>query len=500
MAAVAVPAAATNEFTVAGFNIENFANNATQRRKAALGIRDVMRSPDIIGVIEIASLTALEGLANEVNDMALAAGEPNPMYVARLIPAPGGGTQHVGFLVKSSRVTIQTVTQELATEMFDGDELHDRPPLVLRATIDAGSANAGDVIAVVNHLRSFIDVEALTPTGTRVRAKRTLQAESVARLLQQLQTANPATPVVSVGDYNAYEFSDGFTDPIRILKGQATSTDELVVQGSPDLVSPDFINLTDTLPAPQRYSFVFEGTPQALDHVLVNTAAAGVLQRYAIARMNADFPEAAAGLATVPDRNSDHDAPVAYFALPGTPVVTLVGDASIVHEAFTPFVDPGATAQDNRGPLPVTVSGAVNVNVPGIYTLTYTATNGLKTSSITRTVTVVDSRPPAIAGFAITPSDLGSPNHTMIDVLATYTATDASGPVACRLSVTSNEALNATGDGNTATDWQVLDPTHVQLRAERSGRGAGRVYTVTVTCTDATGNVATRSATAVVGK
>jgi Domain of unknown function (DUF5011) len=172
----------------------------------------------------------------------------------------------------------------------------------------------------------------------------------------------------------------------------------------------------------------------------------------------------------------------------------------MVHEAFTPFVDPGATAQDNRGALPVVVTGAVDVNTPGTYTLTYTATNGVNTTTITRIVTVVDSRPPVIDGFAMTPDDLGAPNHKMVNVTAVYTVTDASGPVACALNVSSNEAANATGDGNTAGDWQVLGPNHVQLRAERSGRGTGRIYTVTVTCTDASGNAATRATTAIVGK
>lgn len=47
------------------------------------------------------------------------------------------------------------------------------------------------MIVVVNHLRSFIDVDVVGPEGDRVRAKRTAQAESVAQLLQQLQTTYP---------------------------------------------------------------------------------------------------------------------------------------------------------------------------------------------------------------------------------------------------------------------------------------------------------------------
>jgi len=66
------------------------------------------------------------------------------------------------------------------------------------------------------------------------------------------------------------------------------------------------------------------------------------------------------------------------------------------------------------------------------------------------------------------------------------------------LSVSSNEAVNGSGDGNTATDWLVVDAHHVQLRAERSGNGAGRIYTITLTCTDAAGNKTVRTSTVLV--
>jgi uncharacterized protein len=502
MSTVAVPAPATNEFTVASYNIQNFSGDETQRRKAALHIRHVMRAPDIIGVIEIASLAALQGLAAQIDADAAADGEPPPAYEALLIPATG--SQHVGFLVKASRVQVQSVSQELAGETLEGTTsvLHDRPPLVLRATIDPAGTHPGEVIVLVNHTRSFIGIERLDAEGARVRAKRTQQAESLATLLQDLQTANPGIPVISVGDYNAFEFNDGYTDPIAVLKGLGTDTNVVVVQESPDLVEPDFVNLTDTLPASQRYSYIFEGTPQTLDHVLVNTVAYGVFQRYAIARSNADFPRSFfAGLTTdptVPEGNSDHDSPVAYFAFPGTPVVTLIGGATIAHEAFTPFVDPGATAHNEDGPLPVTTTGAVNVNVPGTYILTYSATNGFWTTSVERTVIVADTIAPAIDGFSLTPTTLGPPNHMMVDVALSYTVTDASGAFSCSVGVASNEAPDATGSGNTEIDSEVVSPHHVRLRAERAGGGSGRIYTVTLTCADPSGNISAATAIAAV--
>jgi uncharacterized protein len=321
MSAVAVPAPAAGEFTVGSFNIENFNNNATQRQKAALAIRNVMRSPDIIGHAEIASLSALQALATQVNNDAVGAGEPNPMYEARLIPA-ATGTQHVGFLVKTSRVRIDAVTQERASDTFinpntgNPETLHDRPPLVLRATVEPAGANL-PVIVVVNHLRSFIDIGQDPGEGPRVRAKRKAQAESLAGLLQELQTNSPGVSVISVGDYNAFQFADGYTDPVSVIKGTPTPDDQIVVDQSPDLVNPDFFNLTDELPTADQYTFIFNGTPQALDHVLVNNVGRARRTRYHIARNNADFPEdpaaAFASNAARPERNSDHDMPVAYF-------------------------------------------------------------------------------------------------------------------------------------------------------------------------------------------
>ena len=343
ISAVPVPAALAGEFTIAGFNIENFAGNATQRRKGALAIREVMQSPDIIGHIEILNLTSLQTLADEVNGLAVAAGDADPGYQAVLIPAPNpDNTQNVGFLVKTSRIRIDAVTQEGASETFVNpingrtEILHDRPPLVLRATVDPSGADPRQIIVVVNHLRSFIDIELVAGEGVRVRAKRTAQAESVAGLLQELQTANPATAVISIGDYNAYQFNDGYTDPIAVITGRPTPDDQVVVDESPDLVNPDLVNLTDGLPAASRYTFIFEGTPQALDHVLVNSVAHAYVQRYAVARANSDFPESPsagfAGNASRPERSSDHDMPVAYFKFPPRATTTSVGPVTVTYD------------------------------------------------------------------------------------------------------------------------------------------------------------------------
>jgi uncharacterized protein len=340
MSAIPVPLPAAGEFTIAGFNIENFNNDTTQRQKAALAIRDVLLLPDIIGTIEIFDLADLQALAAQIQSIS------GVVYEARLIEADGmteDADQDVGFLVKTSRIQIDSVTQvELAgcdstaakcNTFIDPNTnqpalLNDRPPLVLRATVDP-SGVARPIIVVVNHTRSFIDIEAVTGEGPRVRAKRKAQGEFLADLLQDLQTNNPSTPVISIGDYNAYQFNDGYTDPVATIKGTPTADDQVVVDESPDVVDPNFINLTDSLPADQRYSFIFEGTPQAIDHFIINTVAESYFQRYAIARNNSDFPVGPtfANDATRPERCSDHDMPVAYFKFP--PQLTALGPGKL---------------------------------------------------------------------------------------------------------------------------------------------------------------------------
>ena len=53
-----------------------------------------------------------------------------------------------------------------------------------------------------------------------------------------------------------------------------------------------------------------------------------------------------------------------------------------------------------------------------------------------------------------------------------------------KITITSNEPVNGTGDGDTDPDWIVKDDHHIQLRAERSALGNGRIYTITVTADD----------------
>ena len=94
--------------------------------------------------------------------------------------------------------------------------------------------------------------------------------------------------------------------------------------------------------------------------------------------------------------------------------------------------------------------------------------------------------------------DAAGPSHCRLTIAAL--AAPACGTTAtCQIvSVSSNETANGTGDGNTSTDWVITGPLTLQVRAERSGTGSGRIYTIVVRCTDSAGNSSTKSVTVTV--
>jgi len=176
-------------------------------------------------------------------------------------------------------------------------------------------------------LRSLSGIDSETPgsngwttDGARIRAKRQKQAESLANLVQARQVADPQERIVLVGDFNAFEFNDGYVDSMGTIAGTPTPVGQVVL-ASPDLVTPNLMNVLPTSPA-ERYSFSFDGNAQTLDHVLVNSPMllATSAQRVEHARLGSDFPETARNDANVATRISDHDPVIAFFTVATFPV------------------------------------------------------------------------------------------------------------------------------------------------------------------------------------
>ncbi len=191
------------------------------------------------------------------------------------------------------------------------------------------------------------------------------------------------------------------------------------------------------------------------------------------------------------------------------PVITVNGANPMTVECHSTFTDPGATASDAcDSNVPVTTSGSVNTNVPGVYTLTYNASDdsGNAATPKTRTVIVTDTTGPVITTNGLMPS-LWPANHKYVTFNVTDFVTGVSDGCDGSLSVssvvittvTSDEIENGNGDGNTLNDIVIAaNCKSVQLRAERDGSGNGRVYIITFRVADASGNTTTKTVKVVV--
>jgi hypothetical protein len=123
------------------------------------------------------------------------------------------------------------------------------------------------------------------------------------------------------------------------------------------------------------------------------------------------------------------------------------------------------------------------------------------TATGTFTVTVNDTTPPTVQSVSASPQNLWPDNHRMVDVTVTVAATDNcdAAPVSRIVSVSSNQAINGPGDGNTNPDYVITGNLTVKLRAERTAN-QDRTYTLTISTTDFSGNVTTTTTTVVVSQ
>ncbi|MEM6716411.1 MAG: endonuclease/exonuclease/phosphatase family protein, partial [Cyanobacteria bacterium P01_C01_bin.147] len=268
-----------------------------------------LNTPDIIGLQEVQDNTggeivddiiAADVTLQTLIDAIVAAGGPEYEFIDNTFitdEASGGqpgGNIRTAFLYNPDRVTvdeasIQTIGGQGAGEAFAGARL----PLV--ATFEF---NGQDVIVVNNHFSSkggsapILGVE--QPFDARQEEvnvngsldERQRQSQAVQDFVNGLSDdAN----VVVVGDFNEFEF----VSPVVDLE-----------------TNSGLNNLTNTLPEDERYSFIFQGNSQSLDHILVSDSLLAGAEFDAV-HVNAEFAETA-------NRASDHEPLLVALSLPAS--------------------------------------------------------------------------------------------------------------------------------------------------------------------------------------
>jgi predicted extracellular nuclease len=309
-------ASGDSELVLASFNVENLDPGDGDRIDAlAVEIVEALGAPDLLALQEVqdddgptnsgnvdaaGSWSALTGAIER-------AGGPSYAFVDRP-PEDGrdggqpGGNIRVGYLYDPARVTLVpgSVERLLDLDPTDGDVFsRSRKPLAAEFEF------AGERILFVNlHLTSR---GASTPLFGAVQPpeiggleRRVDQAAEVRAHLEARIAADPELETVVLGDLNEFAFAE----PVAVLEGDRTP--------------PLLTNLSGLLPEEERYSFVFQGNAQQLDHVLVSPGLR-VAAEIDLVHVNAEFRDAA----------SDHDPAVVRLLVP-EPAVTVLRFASMM--------------------------------------------------------------------------------------------------------------------------------------------------------------------------
>ncbi len=297
-----VPAIWGPAIRVATQNVERLGPNLShdygvELAKDALQIVEVLALPDIVALQEVQDLGTLNDLAVEIERQA-----PQVAYESFLIEGGGYGGIEVGFLVRDT-VEVESEDQIGKDVIFDwdGSRLFDRPPLVIEVT--GGSIQFAMTVVVV-HLRSLRGIDD-SGSGPRVRAKRDAQAKWMADWIQSRQTLRENEPLLVVGDFNAFEFTDGYVDVIGQITGSPDPLGALLPAYA--IVDPPLVDGVSLMPPEERYSYVYQGNTQVLDHILFNQAAMPLVVDLIAGRGNADAPKTSADDEGTPLRSSDHD-------------------------------------------------------------------------------------------------------------------------------------------------------------------------------------------------
>ncbi|KAA3640545.1 MAG: hypothetical protein DWP95_08380, partial [Proteobacteria bacterium] len=319
------PMATADELTIASLNMFRLFNDvddpgnqddgqvedplvyAGRLAKFARYVVNDMQSPAILAVQEVENIDVMNNLATEINGLS------GPQYTAVLIEGNDQGGIDVGYLYDATVVTNVQINQLGAAEVnpYDASLLHDRPPLQLSA--DIVLSNYTMPIQLLNvHLRSMGGIDDVGD-GDRVRNKRLSQAQSVATMIADIQNNNPGDPVYVLGDFNAFQFTDGYVDVMGQITGHAVATDNLLWD-TPLFQASPLTNTTQTLAADEQYSFLFNGAAQSLDHAVSNDAGLIFFKQMRYVRGQADAPLQYEDDYGSSLRVTDHDGFVLYIS------------------------------------------------------------------------------------------------------------------------------------------------------------------------------------------
>ena len=299
-------------FRVCSFNLLGLGRGADQLpdaadyeaalRQRAAAIADGLQNCEIIGLQETGKPEDAENLARVLADVSgldySAIAFAGPGTVSRDFPLTNS------LLVRDDRVTVVRAQNEQACTRFSFSvrlipgqcparrlPLFSRPPLVADLLVRGPWGEEYPLTVVVNHWRSKRGDESVNVVH------RTLQAEHVASIVQSRLDADPDAHVVALGDLNDFQTSA----PVLALQNGA---------------QPALVHAFDALPPQDRYTYIFNGASQALDHLLVT---AGMMPHFSgmdIVHINADFPIAQRPAQMTIFGSSDHD-PLVLTVRPG---------------------------------------------------------------------------------------------------------------------------------------------------------------------------------------
>jgi predicted extracellular nuclease len=305
-------AADRDELSVATFNVENLAATNPQAKFDTLAglIVHNLGSPDLINVEEVQDNNGATNNGTVAADQTVArlvaaiGAVGGPAYEWRSIDpqnnADGGepgGNIRVGFLFRTDR-GLRFVDRPggNATTPVDVAAAGGQARLTLSpGRIDPANAAfttsrkplAGEftwrgrrLIVVANHWNSKSGDQPLfgrfQPPSLSSEAQRNAQAAVVADFVQKIRAIERNAYVIVAGDLNDFPWSP----PLRTL------TDGTGLWDLPAL-----------LPLPERYTYVFEGNSQVLDHILLSTGLQVRPHTYDVVHVNAEYA----------DQASDHD-------------------------------------------------------------------------------------------------------------------------------------------------------------------------------------------------